>query len=97
MLLSPEAADHLLLPHKRFVLTLDGITAYAPASPSGRYVLFNYSRIEQPTKFVIRRTADASLVAEVETADATQLYAAGWRPPSSFSVKMNDGTDLSGV
>ncbi len=96
-LLSPEPADHLLLPHRRFVLTLDGITAYAPASPSGRYVLYNYSRIEQPTKFVIRRTADASLVAEVETADAAQLYAAGWRAPSSFSVKMNDGTDLWGV
>jgi dipeptidyl-peptidase-4 len=96
-LMSPEPADHLLLPHKHFVLTLDGITAYAPASPSGRYVLYNFSRIEQPTQFVIRRTADASLVAEVETADAAQLYAAGWRPPLSFSVKMNDGTDLWGV
>jgi dipeptidyl aminopeptidase/acylaminoacyl peptidase len=96
-LLSPEPADHLLLPHKRFVLTLDGITAYAPTSPSGRYVLYNYSTIDKPTKFVIRRTADASLVAEVETADAAQLYAAGWRAPTGFSVKLNDGTDLWGV
>jgi dipeptidyl-peptidase-4 len=96
-LLSPEPADHLLLPHKPFVLSLDGITAYAPVSPSGRYVVYNYSRIEQPTKFVIRRVADAGLVAEVETADATRLYAAGWRPPTSFTVKAADGTDLWGV
>jgi dipeptidyl-peptidase-4 len=96
-LLSPEPADHLLMPHKHFVLSMDGIAAYAPVSPSGRYVVYNYSRIEQPTKFVIRRVADAHLVAEVESADATQLYAAGWRAPTSFTVKAADGTDLWGV
>jgi dienelactone hydrolase len=97
-LLSPEAADHLLLPNKPFVLSLDGISAYAPISPSGRYVLYNYSRIDLPTQFVIRSALDASLVAEVETADATRLYAAGWRPPQSFTVKAADAeTDLWGV
>jgi dipeptidyl-peptidase 4 len=97
-LLSPEAADHLLLPNRPFVLSLDGISAYAPISPSGRYLLYNFSRIDLPTKFVIRGVLEANLVAEVETADATQLYAAGWRPPQSFTVKAADGaTDLWGV
>jgi dipeptidyl-peptidase 4 len=97
-LLSPEAADHLLLPNRPFVLSLDGISAYAPISPSGRYLLYNYSRIDLPTRFVIRGALDANLVAEIETADATQLYAAGWRPPQGFTVKAADGaTDLWGV
>jgi dipeptidyl aminopeptidase/acylaminoacyl peptidase len=97
-LLSPERADHLLLPNKHFVLSLDGITAYAPTSPSGQYVVYNYSRVNEPTRFVIRRVADASLVAQVEQADATALYAAGWRAPEEFVVKAADGaTDLWGV
>jgi dipeptidyl aminopeptidase/acylaminoacyl peptidase len=97
-LLSPEAADHLLLPNRPFVLSLEGISAYAPLSPSGRYVVYNYSRIDLPTKCVIRGALDANLVAEVETADATRLYAAGWRPPQSFTVKAADAeTDLWGV
>ena len=97
-LLSPEAADHLLLPNRPFVLSLDGISAYAPISPSGRYLVYNYSRIDLPTTCVIRGVLETNLVAEVETADATQLYAAGWRPPQSFTVKAADGTtDLWGV
>ena len=97
-LLSPEPADHLLLPNRPFVLSLDGIRPYAPVSPSGRYVVYSYSRVDQPTRFVIRRVADAGLVAEVEKADATELYAAGWRAPEEFTAKAADGeTDLWGV
>lgn len=97
-LLSPEKADHLLVPNKPFVLSLDDFKPYPPVSPSGKYVVYNYSRVDEPTRFVIRRVADASLVAEVERADATALYAAGWRPPEEFVVKAADGeTDLWGV
>jgi len=97
-LLSPETADHLLLPEGRFVLSFDNIVAYPPVSPSGRFVVYNYSRVDEPPRFVIRRVADASLVAEVEKADTTELFAAGWRPPEEFVVKAADGTtDLWGV
>jgi dipeptidyl-peptidase 4 len=97
-LLSPEPADHLLLPNRHFVLSLDGMSSYAPVSPSGRYVVYNYSRIELPTRLVIRRVADASLVGEIDQADAAALYAAGWRPPESFTVKAADGkSDLWGT
>jgi dipeptidyl-peptidase-4 len=98
MLLSPEPADHLLSANKPFVLSLDGIVPYAPISPSGAYAIYNYSTIDTPTRFVIRRVVDAQLVAEVEVADATQLYAAGWRAPQSFTVKAADlSTDIWGV
>jgi dipeptidyl-peptidase 4 len=97
-LLTPESADHLLLPTKSFVLSLDGILPYEPISPSGKYVAYNYSRVDQPTRFVVRSVADASLIAEVEVANAEELYAAGWRAPEEFSVKAADGeTDLWGV
>jgi len=97
-LLSPERADHLLAPNRHFVLSLDGITAYPLVSPSGKYVVYNYSTVREPTRLAIRRVADAGLVAEVERADATELYAAGWRPPEEFVVKAADGkTDLWGT
>jgi dipeptidyl-peptidase-4 len=97
-LLSPDPADHLLLPNRHFVLSLDGIRPYAPVSPDGHYVVYNYSRVDLPTRLVIRRVADASLVAEVERGDDSELRAAGWRPPESFTVKAADGkTDLWGT
>ncbi|MBL8269272.1 S9 family peptidase [Steroidobacter sp.] len=97
-LLTPEKADHLLAPNRRFVLSLDGITAHPAVSPSGKYVVYNFSRVDEPTRLAIRRVSDAGLVAEVEQADATELYAAGWRPPEEFVVKAADGvTDLWGT
>jgi dipeptidyl-peptidase-4 len=89
---------HLLVPNRHFVLSLDGSKPYAPISPNGRYMVYNYSRIDLPTRLVIRRVADASLVAEVDHCDDSALRAAGWRPPESFTVKAADGvTDLWGT
>lgn len=97
-LLSPENADHLLLPNRKWVISGDGILPHQAISPSGKYVVYNYSRVDQPTKFVIRRTDTQELVAEVQQADATELFAAGWRPPEEFSVLASDGkTELWGV
>src|SRR5262249_48191221 len=81
-----------------FVLSLDGMSAYAPVSPSGKFVVYNYSKVDTPTHAVIRRTADAALVADIDQADAKALYAAGWRAPETFTVKAADGTsDLWGT
>lgn len=90
-LLTPEDADHMLLPNREWVLSGDGATPYPPISPSGEYVVYNYSRVNQPTRFAIRRVHDASLIAEVAEADAAGLYAAGWRPPEEFMVLAPDG------
>lgn len=97
-LLSPEPADHLLLPNEHWLFTLEGIRPYAPISPNGRYVAYNYSRLDLPTRLVVRRTADAALIGEIDHSDDSGLRAAGWRPPESFTVKAADGkSDLWGT
>jgi len=97
-LLSPEPADHLLWAPWNDILALDGAVGYDVVSPSGKYVVYNYSRVDQPTKSVIRRTDDVSLVAVFEECDASALYEAGWRAPVEFVAKAADGeTDLYGL
>jgi len=97
-LLSPEKADHMITSPWNDVLAIDGARPYDVVSPSGRYVVYNYSRVNQPTRTVIRRVSDGTEVAQVEEADASALYEAGWRDPEEFVVKAADGeTDLHGV
>jgi len=97
-LLSPEKADHLITSPWNDVLSLTGATGYEVVSPGGKYVVYNYSRVDQPTETVVRSTDDGSLIATVEKADASDLYEAGWRDPEEFVVKAEDGqTDLYGL
>jgi dipeptidyl aminopeptidase/acylaminoacyl peptidase len=97
-MLSPEPADHMLTSPWNDILGIDGAFGYKVVSPSGEYVVYNYSRVNQPTKTVIRRVSDGGLVAQVEEADAGALYEAGWRDPEEFVVRAADGeTDLYGV
>jgi dipeptidyl aminopeptidase/acylaminoacyl peptidase len=92
LLLSPEPADAMLTGEGNDVLAIDGAQGYAVVSPSGKYVVYNYSTPSVPTKTVIRRTADGGVVAVVEQADASALYAAGYRAPEEFVAKAADGT-----
>ena len=97
-LLSPEPADHMLTSPWNDVLAIDGAIGYRVVSPSGEYVFYNYSRVDQPTRTVVRRVSDGGLIAEIEAADASALYEAGWRDPEEFVVKAADGkTDLYGL
>ncbi|MDE0064132.1 MAG: prolyl oligopeptidase family serine peptidase [Gammaproteobacteria bacterium] len=97
-LLSPEHGDHLIASPYNDVLAFDGASGQPVVSPGGAYVAYSYSRPTEPTRSVIRRTADAGLVAEFEAADATALYEAGWRDPVEVVVKAADGTtDLYGL
>jgi dipeptidyl aminopeptidase/acylaminoacyl peptidase len=96
--LSPEPGDHLITSPWNDVVSLDGAVGYELISPSGKFTVYASSPIGQTTQTIIRRTGDASRVAVVETADATQLFAAGFRAPEEFVVKAADGeTDLYGV
>ncbi|TQV73500.1 prolyl oligopeptidase family serine peptidase [Exilibacterium tricleocarpae] len=96
-LLTPEDADHLLLPEDPLIST-DGITPYRAISPSGHYAVYNYSRVDQPTRFAISRITDGKVIAVVNEVDASGLYAQGWRPPEEFKVIAQDGkTELRGV
>ena len=65
-------------------------------SPTRKYVVDNYSRVNAPTRSVLRDGTGA-VVMELETTDVTGLQELGWRPPEPFMVKAADGiTDIYG-
>lgn len=66
-------------------------------SPSGRYFVDTFSRVDLPPVTVLR-TMDGELVQKLEEADVQLLLEKGWRFPERFSVKARDGvTDIYGV
>jgi dipeptidyl aminopeptidase/acylaminoacyl peptidase len=66
-------------------------------SPSGRFFLDRYSKVDLPTISVLR-AADGSFVTELERADISELQALGWTPPERFQALADDGvTPLYGV
>lgn len=67
-------------------------------SPSGKYFVDTYSRIEEPPVTVLRSAADGKIIRTLETADISRLKEIGWQPGQVFTVKARDGvTDLHGV
>ena len=75
-------------------ITADGLDHDPRPSRSGRYFVDVASRVDVPAVSVLRDAAGA-VVLELERADASALYAAGWAPPERVVVKAADGvTDL---
>jgi len=67
-------------------------------SPSRKYLLDRYSRVDMPTVTVLRDAATGAQICLLERADMTQLKAAGWQPPERFVAKGRDGkTDIHGI
>ncbi len=67
-------------------------------SPDRRFLIDAWSRVDQPPVNELRRAEDGKLVCHLEKADATELFAAGWKPPEPFVAKGRDGaTDIYGV
>lgn len=57
-----------------------------------------WSTVDQPPVSVLRSARDGHVIAELERADASRLFATGWRPPVRERVKAADGeTDLYAV
>ncbi|MFP4046712.1 MAG: DPP IV N-terminal domain-containing protein [Bacteroidales bacterium] len=70
---------------------------HAVMSDSYRYFINNYSRVNTTPKAEIRDNK-GNLVMHLETADLSNLFAAGYKFPEPFKVKADDGiTDLYGV
>jgi len=66
-------------------------------SPSGRYFVDTYLRIDMVPVSVIR-SSDGKLIRKLEEADIELLLATGWKFPERFSVKARDGiTDIYGA
>lgn len=66
-------------------------------SPSGKYFVDNYSRVDLAPRSVLR-DKNGKLICDLAEADLSALYAMGWKMPERFTVKAADGvTDLYGV
>ncbi|HET6766411.1 MAG TPA: DPP IV N-terminal domain-containing protein [Chitinophagaceae bacterium] len=61
-------------------------------SPSENYFIDSYSKPDVPSVTVLREI-NGKQIAELEKTDISRLKAAGWKPPTPFSVKSHDGKD----
>lgn len=75
-------------------ITSDGLDHEPLPSRSGRFFVDVTSRYDVPAVSVLRDHT-GEVVMELERADASALYAAGWTPPERVVVKSADGvTDI---
>ena len=67
-------------------------------SPDRQFYVDTYSRVDLAPVAELHKTADASLVMDVQKADISELVRAGWKAPEVFVAKGRDGkTDIWGV
>ena len=65
-------------------------------APGGASFVDTYSTVEKPQTTVLR-DAEGKVLVEMGKQDISELLAAGWKPPTLFTVKARDGkTDLYG-
>ncbi|GMV26060.1 MAG: hypothetical protein AMXMBFR58_20910 [Phycisphaerae bacterium] len=80
------------------VLTAGDGTHRVTFSPDRRYIVDTYSRVDLPPVTEIRRTADGSLVTELDRGDSLGNAESNARTPMRFVAKGRDGvTDIYGV
>src|SRR4030095_15323443 len=66
-------------------------------SPSENYFIDTYSKPDVPSVTVLR-DMNGKQITELEKTDISRLRAAGWKPPTPFSVKSANGkTDVYGI
>jgi dipeptidyl aminopeptidase/acylaminoacyl peptidase len=99
--LTPEDAEHAFEARLTgFAATFLGgqIDDGQKISPSGRYLIDTYTTVDQPPLTVLRSAVDGAVIARLEKADATAVYASGWHAPQRVLVKAVDGeTEISAV
>jgi len=79
-------------------LDMDDMDVLAVASDNGRYFVANYSRVDAAPAVALYNAQTGRKVTELEKADLSRLFAAGYKFPERFKVKAADGiTDLWGV
>ena len=72
-------------------------TSKTSMADSNRYFVNNYSRVDM-APIAELRTNNGSLIMQLEEADLSQLFATGYKFPTPFKMKANDGiTDIFGV
>lgn len=67
-------------------------------SPGGKYLVDEYSRVDQPPVTELRRSADGSLVTTIERATLVNASTVPYRMRTRFAAKGRDGqTDIHGM
>ena len=72
-------------------LTPEPLDHDVSVSPDGRYFVDNMSRIDSPTRSVVRDTRDGRVVMELQKADVSRFLAAGYTLPEPFEALAADG------
>lgn len=91
-LLTPEDAEHSIID-----INMIARKILIKHSPSGKYFIDTYSKVNVPPKTIIRDN-EGNFVMELEEADISKLKEMGWTEPETFCVKARDGkTDIYGV
>ncbi|MEG0796761.1 MAG: DPP IV N-terminal domain-containing protein [Odoribacter sp.] len=79
------------------LLTPENANHSIDISPSSKYIVDRYSRVDMPFRTVVRNRS-GKVIMELKQPDLTPLFNAGWQLPERFCVKAADGvTDLYGV
>jgi dipeptidyl aminopeptidase/acylaminoacyl peptidase len=79
-------------------LTPDDGTHTTQISPSGRWIIDTYSRVDLAPVVSLRDGNTGQQVLELERTDMSKLLATGWKPPMAFHTKAADGTtDIYGM
>jgi dipeptidyl aminopeptidase/acylaminoacyl peptidase len=100
------AQDPYFVHHYRINFDGTGLVAFTEAdgshtvsrSPDGEFYVDIWSRVDLAPIAQLRRTADRSVVMELERGDYSAALETGWRPPVVFVAKGRDGqTDIWGV
>jgi dipeptidyl-peptidase-4 len=80
------------------LLTAGNGTHEITYSPGGKYLIASYSRVDLPSVAELRRTSDGGLVCELERADASGVFATGWKAPERFvAAGRDEQTQIYGV
>ncbi|MGN6554079.1 MAG: DPP IV N-terminal domain-containing protein [Verrucomicrobiota bacterium] len=67
-------------------------------SPDKRFIIDSWSRVDMAPVIDLRRADSGKLSCRLEEADASELFASGWKAPERFVAKGRDGsTDIYGV
>ncbi|HEX6981950.1 MAG TPA: DPP IV N-terminal domain-containing protein [Balneolaceae bacterium] len=78
-------------------LTPENATHDISASEEGNYFVDNYSRVDMPTKSVLRN-GEGEVIMKLQETDVSRMKKAGWKAPEMFKVKAaDDVTDIYGV
>ncbi|MDE5956419.1 MAG: prolyl oligopeptidase family serine peptidase, partial [Bacteroidales bacterium] len=79
-------------------LDMEDMDVSAETPDDARYAVCNYSRVDAAPASCLISTASGKVIRELEQADLSKLFEAGYKFPERFTVKAADGiTDLYGA